>query len=764
LQNAANETPSLIASQTNLPVPVTSFVGREKELKQISQRLFQAGEARLLTIVGPGGTGKTRLAIQSVRALVDQLSGGVWWVELSAVKDASLVAQAAAIALGLVESSGNSWLKQIITRLNAAPTLLVLDNCEHVLSACAELVAVLLHECPKLRILTTSREPLGTHGEITLPLSPFPLPSDQSDPSDFESVRLLLDRGRAVNASFTLTSDNTASVIQACRRLDGIPLAIELAAAQLNRLSIQQIVERLDDRFRLLVDGGLTSLPRHQTLQALIDWSHGLLALPERALFRRLAVFSGGWTLEAAIVVAGGYSWEQASEEETQSVSALAPLTVGPREMVRGLLEHLIEKSLVTVQLHGGERRYNLLENISLYARDKLIVANELAAIQARHFDYYLQLAKLAQPKLRSAEQLAWLKRLEAEHDNIRVALSWAQAAGGAAAYHGLQLSAALLWFWHIRGHRTEGFEAIKKLLTLTTSPPDPNPAWLSMRAHALHAAGRLTDGDEQLALFEGSVELFRQAGDMPGLGLSLATLAEFHCFRHKIDLAIPLLDQALPLLRSADDKFTLAQLHNNALGPMALTRGDYEQAHALQLEAASLRKALGDKDGLAWSLYQLGQVAAAQNDWESAQSYYEQTLPLWREVENHWLVQWGLNRLGFLSLAQKDAVKARQLFGEGLRSALAQGNPVGCALALNGLAGVALEQGQLMEAVRLLGALQVPFSDPEERWDADDFVVYQHQIAAAKNVLPDPEFSNHWKAGQELSISELAASVLGSG
>jgi predicted ATPase/DNA-binding SARP family transcriptional activator len=762
LQDSTGDSPGTAAAQTNLPVLLTSFVGRTEELKQINNRLSPPSSTRLLTVLGSGGTGKTRLVIQAAQELVSHLSGGVWWVELAALQELGQVGEAIATALGITGQALRGSADQLPAHLRALPTLLVLDNCEHLLSACAELVPVLLKHCPKLSVLATSREPLGVTGEITLPLQPLFVPTESAHAANSDSVRLLVDRGRAVNASFTLTPENTAAVIQVCRRLDGIPLAIELAAAQLNRLSVEQIVERLDDRFRLLVDGGLSSLPRHQTLRALIDWSHGLLLLPERVLFRRLAVFSGGWTLEAAIVVAGGYTREQALEEDSASALSLAPLTVSPRDMVRTLLAHLIEKSLVAVQLQAGERRFGVLDSILAYANAKLLEADELAAMQARHFNYFLQLANLARPKLRSVDQLPWLKLLEAEHDNIRAALALALESVEVTAYQGLQLATALLWFWHIRGHRAEGFNWLKKLLAVTILSPESSPAVLSIRAHALHAAGRLTDAGEQLAMFEESLALFRTAQDEPGIGVALGTLAEFHGYNRHDQIALQLANEALPRLQAAGDKFAQAQLYNNVLGLQALAHNDYEQASAAQLEAAALRMALGDKDGLAWSYYQLGRVAAAQGALERAYQYYEQSLPLWREVENFWLVQWSLNRMGFLALRQNETEKARHYFREGLQLALVRGNKVGCALGLNGWAGAAWQSGQQVEAVRLLGALELPFSDPEERWDSDDFADYQRQVAVARASLSPAEFSAAWQTGQTLNVSELAAAVAG--
>ena len=418
-------TPQVQSVRTNLPVQLTSFIGRQHELAAVSHLLQTT---RLLTLTGPGGTGKTRLALEAAADVdvQERFPAGVWLVELAPLADPALVPHAVATALGVREQPGRSLLDALLDYLRAKTLLLLLDNCEHLIETCAQLAEMVLHAAPGVTILASSREPLGIAGE-----SPYRVPPlSQPDPRQvhdldalerIDSVQLFVERALTAYPPFRLTAHNAPVVAQICRRLDGIPLALELAAARARFLPPEQIAARLDDRFRLLTGGSRTALPRHQTLLALIEWSHELLSDSERALLRRLAVFAGGFSLEAAQAVCGDGG-------------------VGLTDETLDTLAHLADKSLLEVDVVEG--RFRLLETIRQYAREQLLAAGEAEAVRNRHLAFFLQYAKQAEPKLRSAKQLAWLDRLETEHDNLRTALAWALERG--TSDHALQLAGAL--------------------------------------------------------------------------------------------------------------------------------------------------------------------------------------------------------------------------------------------------------------------------------------------------------------------------------
>ena len=434
----------------NLPLELSSFVGREKELAEV-KRLLENN--RLLTLTGSGGCGKTRLALAAAGELVEGFADGVWLVELASLADASLVPQAVASTLGVREQTGRSPTESLSDYLGSKRVLLVLDNCEHLVEACAELAEALLHSCPELRILATSREALGITGEVAWLVPSLSLPDLRRLPAveslyQYESARLFVERTTAVNPTFALTEQNASAVAQVCYRLDGIPLAIELAAARTKVLTVEQIAVRLDDSFGLLSAGSRTAMPRQRTLHATMDWSHELLPDEERALFRRLAVFAGGFTLEAAESVCSGEDLE--------------------RDEVLDLLSHLVDKSLVVAWEVSGEARYRLLETVQQYAWEKLSEPGETERFRERHAGYYLALAEEAEPELKGAGQVAWLERLEWERDNLRAAMAWLLERG--ALEEAARLGWALWLFWGIRAHFAEGRRWMEQALSARSS------------------------------------------------------------------------------------------------------------------------------------------------------------------------------------------------------------------------------------------------------------------------------------------------------
>jgi non-specific serine/threonine protein kinase len=431
----------------NLPAPLTSFIGRRREIAELVQLL---PSTRLLTLTGAGGCGKTRLALEIARQVVLRFPDGAWLAELAPLGEPSLVAQTVASVFEARQAPNRTLVESLADQLRHRRTLLLLDNCEHVVASAAELAGTLLRAAPGLTILATSREALGIDGETRcrVPSLAMPDPLDIAPSDDllqYEAVRLLVDRAAAVGSTFAVTRDNAATVTEVCRRLDGIPLAIELAAARLKVLSIEQINERLDDRFRLLTRTDRTPIGRQRTLEATVEWSYELLPEEERRLLRRLSVFAGGWTLEAAEQVCAGDGIE--------------------RENVLDLLTRLVDKSLVMVEddEHGG-RRYRCLETVRHYARERVRQSGESDSVAARHFGFFLELARRAEPELTRAEQLAWLETLQVEHDNLRGALEW-RLASDRPATDSLDLAATLYWFWMKRAYFAEAEQWLERAL-----------------------------------------------------------------------------------------------------------------------------------------------------------------------------------------------------------------------------------------------------------------------------------------------------------
>ncbi|HJS28873.1 MAG TPA: tetratricopeptide repeat protein, partial [Anaerolineales bacterium] len=668
--------------RANLPIQLSSFIGRERELAQVREML---SDSRLVTLVGPGGCGKSRLAIQVALELIAEYPHGVWLIELGAISDPALIAQKTASVLGLEAESERSLLDVLTDYLSEKNLLLVLDNCEHLISGCAQLAETLLQACPNLRILATSREALGIAGESSLVVPSLAVPDPggwpaavddiASDLSSYEGVHLFVERALAVRPGFRLTSENAPAVAQICYRLDGIPLAIELAAARVKAMSVEQIAERLDDRFRLLTGGSRTALPRHQTLQALIDWSYELVSEPERVLLRRLSVFAGGWTLEAAEKVCAGNGI--------------------PARQVLDLLARLVDKSLVAVEERTGTARYRMLHTIRQYAREKLFASGEEERVRARHLDFYAGLAEEAEPQLRSAEQLQWLDRLETDHDNLRAALRWGQQ--GAGPDLGLRLAGALFWFWLLRGHASEGRGWLEGILALNGEGRQS-----LAYARALWASGYLAVGQGDVVAgrsrLEASREIFTEVDDQEGIADSLLGLGRTAYFQGDYTAALSLYQHSLAASEAAGYPWGSAQAHYR-LGMVFLVQGDYGQARPHFEESVRKFRDLGDKWGLSYALSALGEEAHRRGDYALARSVLEESLRIFRELGSKSGIAMSLGELGWLSLSEGDYVAARSRLEESLALRQEMGYRVGMAIALNLLGDVALHQGNYQQA-----------------------------------------------------------------
>ncbi len=713
---APGERPAPEWAPHNLPHPLTSFVGREREIAEARSLL---GGTRLLTLTGTGGVGKTRLAHEVAAGLVDAFRDGVWLVELAALAEATLVPKAVASILEVRKEAERPLTETLVHELRADQLLLVLDNCEHLVGACGALADALLRACPHLRILATSRQTLGVAGETTYPVPSLTLPTEGDGPGSLESeaVRLFAERALAAVPSFTLTGRNASAVERICRRLDGIPLAIELAASRVAVLSPEQIARRLDDRFRLLSGGSRTALPRYRTLRALVDWSHELLETTEQVLFRRLAVFAGGWTLEAAEAVCafGAGEREQGNgEREEDDFPSPFPVPLSP-DAVLDLLSGLVAKSVVLTGEHGDEVRYRFLESLREYAAEKLRDAGEETVLRGRHFDWCLTLAERAEPELAGPCQAVWLRRLDEEHDNFRLALAWSAERGDAGG--GLRLGGALYLFWLTRGFLSEGRRWLAELLARSDTPPSSASA-ARARARALQAAGRLAvnNGDHGAAhhLLVEAMAVARGHNDRPGVAAGAF-----------------------------------------GLGYLARVRGDYAAARASLGEALELFRELGDVQGIGDTLRSLGVTAHFQDDPVAARSLYEESLAAHRTLGNQKGMAISLNDLGELALEQGDVATARRLEQESLVLASEIGDRERVAYALAALGGVAARQGEFERALRLGAAATSIREAVGDTVSAAWGTRFERWLEPARRALSTEAVAAAWAEGQATPLDQ---------
>ena len=674
----------------NLPIQLTSFVGRTREIRKVRDLM---AAARLVTLTGIGGCGKTRLALQVAADSLEEFADGGWLVELATLFDDALVAKAVASALGVPEQPGRALSEMLVDRLRPRSLLLLFDNCEHLLVATAQLADTLLQACPRLRILATSREPLGVPGEVVwrVPSLSVPDPTQPSGAEDlmqYESVRLFIDRAALGEPGFRVTRHNAAAVVQATHRLDGIPLAIELAAARVKNLAMDVIASRLDDRFRLLTGGSRTALPRHQTLRATLDWSYDLLSEHEQMLLRRLSVFMGGFPMEAAEEVCGGEGVDQAD--------------------VLDLVTRLVDKSLVLYDEPGGRPRYRLLETVRQYSLGRLEATGETATVQRRHRDWFWRFAEGADRQLRGPEQEIWLERFEAEHDNLRGALEWSRRAQDAAEAE-LRLAGALYWFWFTRGHWAEGRR------------------WLE-RA--------LERGDE--ASPRALPKVFHAA-------------TNFAWRRGDYDLARELGEKGLALSRELEDTENCAWLLHH-LGIVARRQGDYERARALAGEGLALSRELGDKHLIGVQLSQLGLVARYQGDFDRATSLNAESLALFREAGDKWSIAYALRNIGCVALHQGDCEQAEPSFCESLVLCGLVGDRWITEECLEGLAEVAALVGEHERAARLFGAAEVLREFLDFHPAAPDQALHDRCVASTRAAIGDAALTGAWAAGRAMT------------
>ena len=754
------------APSHNLPLQLSSFIGREKEQKAIAKLV---SSHRLVTLTGAGGIGKTRLSLKVGEQLLDHFTHGVWFVELASLNDSALVPQALSIVFGIVERSESTLTEKLIYFLQSKIVLLILDNCEHLIDACAQLTETLLKNCPNLKILATSREALGLAGEalVQVPSLSMPKGNQVDQIADFEAIRLFAERAQLSASDFSLTQESSSVVAEICHRLDGIPLAIELAAARINTLSAEQISARLSESFKLLASNGRTRLARQQTLQASIDWSWNLLSDSERVLLRRLSVFAGGWTLDAAESIC--------SSDDIES------------QHVLDLITQLVMKSLVVVDQESvGERRYHLLEMIRQHAHEKLMKSGDEEKIRTLHLNYFLNLSTQAQLGLRGPARVDWMERLNDERNNLRAALHWAEKTDMEA---GLFLASRLMLYWETSDLR-EGTQWLESFLNKEESKGFPRA-----RGYALHTYGVLLVWLQNFvrarSVAEECISLFRAAGDREGEVDGLLLLGNVFMFKYDAADAQELGEHALTLARSLGDPWREASV----LYYLGWATRDYDRMFTRWEKAISLFRKVGDQVSLANVLGWLGQFRVLNGDFDLAETYLDEGMQLWQsnkraniwdnskiakslivlmrgdyeqayamlqeimvtaeETGNTMSKLWVRVRLGYVALRSGNLAEAHQAFRAAAQGFARDGYTIGALFALEGMAGLYVAIGRPEHAARLIGwadTMRVKINDPRPNIEQADV---DKMIAACLAKMGEMAFSDIYDEGQKLTLDE---------
>jgi predicted ATPase/class 3 adenylate cyclase/Tfp pilus assembly protein PilF len=762
---------SLSEIPNNLPLQLTSFIGREKEVEQIKTRLKRN---RLVTLTGSGGVGKTRLAIQVASELLDEYPNGVWLVELAPITDPALVPRTVCAALDVTAPYNIPALNVLTEYLKTKKILLVVDNCEHLIDSCALLGDSILRTCPQVWMIASSREALGIDGENAYRVPSLSLPDPHGGLQaieESEAVKLFIERANAVLPAFEMTELNASFVAQICQRLDGIALAIELAVSRLKILKVEQIASRLDDAFRLLTGGSRTALPRQQTLRGTIDWSYNLLTNEERTALRRLSVFVGGWTLEAAEYVCDNPN-------------------------MLDLLTHLVDKSLVAVDLeHEDEPRYYLLETIRQYAREKLAESGEGEWLRERHTRWILELAERAEPKLRGPGQLEWHERMEQEIDNLRAALEWS--------FHndydlGLRIISALIRFWAPHNHEMDCLQYVEKLFS--SGLLDPTPLHAKALACASWVAMSPTNIEQMVTFAKAGAEMSREVGDQESLAISLGMLALPLSWQGEHDRALPLFEESVAICEAAGIRW-VKQAVLGGVGIATQGFGDYERARAAYQESLALCRESGDIEFSLTQLSLLGGLLTEQGEFKQALNYYEESLSVARMFKNksqqasqlrnmgetnmilgrtaqaktlfeesitilrdlkffNGDPAWTFHRMGRVARLQGEYEQARHHYAEGLRLAQKYNSRQSLAWCLAGLAELAALNNQPEKAVRLFGAAE---AIPEFRinlWPHERLEMEQIS-ETIRSQFDEESYAAAYQAGRQMSLDKAVAYAL---
>ena len=731
---------------TNIPVQLTSFIGREREIADVKRLLFSS---RLVTLTGANGSGKTRLAIHIADLVSETFTDGVWLVDLVPLREPGLMPQLIVETLGLRPSADQPLMETLLNFVRSKNLLLILDNCEHLIEDCAQLAQELLSQVPELRILATSSVALAISGEKIYPVSGLDWPViegeavrdkqsqlDLQELMGYDAVRLFVERARANSPNFSLAPENAWSIVEACRRLDGLPLALELASARVNVLTVQEIVTRLNDRFALLISTQRTGIePRHQTLRAAIDWSYALLPMDEQVLLRRMAVFEAGCTLDTVEAICTGDGI--AADHTLDRISSL------------------VSKSLVVADTIGrAQARYRLLETIREYALGKLDEAGETKQMRNCHLDLFLVRAEEAAPKLGEAYQQLWLNWLESEHDNLRTALAWSLESGRIEG--GLRIASALDRFWEIRGYAQEGLGWFERLLAQTDEGISPI-VHVNALVFASFLAMSLGNGPATLAYGREAVEVAKGISEKgnPALTFALAGLASGARTVGDYQTAFTVGEQALQQSRvSLVSSFYLGMALLSQ-GQNAIQLGSYNTARERLDESLMLARQDGDAFRIAHTLNALGDLMRLEQNYVEAVSAYEEGVALLRELGAQHDLASILSNLGYTCLHIGNVVSARTLFSESMAIHQAQQNKPGMAECLIGCAATAIMRGQSATGARLLAAAAAISGQPSASiWKATR-MEFERYLDLVRTMLTQTQFQAEQMVGSIFSLEQ---------
>jgi len=719
------------ASTGNLREPLTNFIGRHRELAEV---LRLAQEHRLVTLTGAGGCGKSRLARAAASALSGEFPDGTWLVELAALADPNLILKTIARALGIAEQSELTLEETLIASLRQRRLLIVLDNCEHMLDACAACCTAILEACPQVHIIATSRERLRSAGEQSWRVPSLTLPDERaSTPEQImasDAVQLFIDRARLVQPGVSIDAESSRAIATICRRLEGIPLAIELAAARIGVLSFAQIADRLDDALRLLSTGDRSGSARHQTLRAALDWGYALLTEPQQRTLNRLSVFAGGWTLDASRAVLNGDEMDEDHVEE--------------------LVLQLAERSLVQVEQAGDEPRYSLLEIVRQYAHERLTEQDERNTIRHQHAVYYARLADATEAVLRGPDQSTGMRRLDDEIQNVRAALNWADEVGDVSL--GLQLCWGMWRYWQTRGTLIEGRRWITRFLNL----PVPD-AYLELRTGVLFAAARfaqLQSDDRAMELALECLASAREINHLHHASGALTMMGHIALQRGDIARARKHYEEALNIRRELGEAWSIA-ISLNSLGLIALEEGEIDRAQMRFSEGTGLFRVAGDVYHVAISLFHLGNTATLANDPVAARRFHEESLDYLRQLGDRPRIARGQVGLAQVLVDSGQLTEARALLADSLGIAAEVGAKETIMCCLEEFAVLAATEGQAGPALRLeaaANALRVATGEPPQRYIVDRI---RAALAPARRVLTADEQAAAVASGAHLSVDE---------
>jgi predicted ATPase/class 3 adenylate cyclase len=759
----------------NLPIQLTTFVGREKEISEVKQEL---AEHRLVTLTGSGGTGKTRLALQVSAELLEKFEQGVWFVELAPLTDPDLIPKTILSAMGVQEQKGKLSMEVLKEFVQEKRLLVVLDNCEHLIAASASVAEALLKASAGLKILASSREALGIKGELSYPVPSLTLPDIKHLPihdqlSQYEAVRLFIDRAALVSPHFEVDRSNAPAIAQVCYRLDGIPLAIELAAARVKVMSVEQISRRLDDRFRLLTGGARTSLPRQQTLRALIDWSYDLLSENERLLLRRLSVFAGGWTLEAAEEVCAGDGIETYE--------------------VLDLLTQLVNKSLVILAEHSQseETRYRMLETIRQYAREKLMEAGGSEIVRDRHLSYLVKLAEQAKPELYGSNQVFWLNKWEEELDNLRIAMEWALATH---VESGLRLIINLMIFLEARCDTREAGTWVAQLLNQYSEADTLRARVLAFYAEMLALQGDVAKGQE---MANQSLALSRSLSDPSAEAYSLLILGATLSWQGDLEQSASVMEQSLRLYESLGDKYGQASATSwlvinqqdrvdsksllfqnlkfcrelgdlsgiantlDSLAQRAIWEGDFSSAAQWLEEARTIYRELGNRAGEADILSVDGLLAYWQGDYQQAATQFETSALCYEKIGFSWMASWPRVRIGYTLLQRGDPAQAVEVFRWSVQQFQKANNMIGLVYVLEGFAALYTNHGQPERAARLFAWADVTRDQIGDHRPPVEQKSVEHDLEVIHSQVNDSEFAKLSAEGSSMTTEQAISLAL---